>query len=1242
MGPDDVVAPEVVTADSVGPNYSPVVFDKPQFDAYVQNFSSEGQNPSQIMAEMLAEEVLGSGAYQGLLSGNSTLFDTFGPLKDKPPSERGLTNDQIINLLAQDTEGNPIEAGTFLDGFKREVGPATTSLGGFMAGAKVGAKVPFPHPLARGAAALVGGIAASLAAYKGGELLTDQLMGPESPMLPGQTAAYESGKTAAGVLGWLPFPFMISKNVGVGTAEFVKNLAENGVTPSRSTRLLKGAQNMLARTGSAARAAPAPFLAAEAISGVGQVGGASVAETYFQGDPLARIFFETVGGVGTTVASSPLAPVLNNYDQILPALRRVKQTYEQGGASAVLSPLKSARQRKAVERIVDILEAEGEDVEAVIQRLAGDDLGELLVGEDGKPIMLTAGAKGGSPALLAIEASLEQLGSGLSAERTAGSKASIKALRNVILAMSQTGDQDALQTAADLAEGVFSAQLNERMAFATDNVLKAFETVSRDGTSNIQLSERLFDVITNQLGQARSKEKILWGSVPEIDITSFSNAAGEATNTPSFITKWNSVRGVSPELQGKLADDMPLLQQFVDRKTNELGLGAPAPASGELVTAQRRATDAVTKLAGTSYENRVSSIVDAMTNEGATQQDILTRLRQEASSSRGRMSTPRTRQLADALDKTADLMVMQGNQPAADGTGVITDPLTTKELTELRGIALNYSRRFSSGENPDYNSARIANEMASAMLDDLGGASLGPEANDYRFSYDMARSYSRSLNDTFTRAFAGEATKTKGSGAASMGPELLARRILQGGNDPTYLRLEQINEIGMFAVEEGLADAETTIGTLRGVTEQILRNARSEAFDPNTGEVNPDALAKWVAKNKDVLDQFPGLQFDLQNAESANVLLRESSEINRKNQAEELAQLSFYDLMNPVMSDTGRRVYGTESPTTAIARAINTKAPIQGLDRLLSVVTNAPEDAREQAMTGLKSSILEWAATKAGGSHSGTFSPSTLYDDMFRPIKGSRGRVSLVDWMKENKVMNEAELSNLKTYLSEMVRFEASEKAGDIGELVDRAGPLFDFYLGITGSAIGTRAQRMFTGGQSGPGALIAAGQGAETMRRIFNDIPAALQTDVMSELMANPTLLAAMMRKPRNDKERVRLAERVGNMLKDLGFSPIRRSPPSIIRETDEETEKFTVPSEPQRPLPPSDQEGSLNTAPEGPPALPGAVTQPSPVQQAAAPPQVAPVQSSGPVDRTRYAAMFPNDSTTQLMKSGIGSLGG
>ena len=1187
------VVSEVVTADSEGPNYKPVVFDKPQFDAYVTNFSAEGQDAEAVIAEMLAEEVLGQGAYQGLLQGTSTFFDTFAPLRDRPPAKRSLTNDQIISLLAQDTEGNPIESGTFLQGFQREIAPAATSLAGFMTTAKLAAKAPIPNPLAKGVFVLGSGVVGSLLSYKGGELLTDSLIGPEKPMLPGQTAAYESGKTAAGVLGWLPFPFMLSKNIGVGTSEFIKNLADKGITPSRKLKLYQGAQNLLGKTASSARGAPLPFLAAESISGVGQVGGAGFSEIYFQGNPLARILFEGVGGVGTTLVTSPLGPALSNYDKIMPALRRVKATYEAGGLSSVMSPLKNKRQRKAVERILSILEVEGDDIarikmglsaeeiakglseeqlatqqkliaehrESVITRLAGEDLGELLLDSNGKPIQLTAGAKGGSPALLAIEVALEQLGAGLSSERTAGSQASIKALKNVILAMAQTGDQDAIQTAADLAEDVFSAQINERMAFATSNLLEAFDRVKKlpvvgggeraDPESNLRLSEKLFDVITTQLSQSRSKEKTLWSAVPDIDITSFTNAAGETTNAPSFIAKWNQLRGVSPELKDKLSSEMPLLEKFVNRKTDELGLNA-APSGGAVV------------------------------------------------------------------------------------------PLSTKELTELRSIALDYAKSFAAGDNPNQNAARIASEMASSMLDDLTGIALGPKGESYRFAYDIARSYSRSLNDTFTRAFAGDATKTKGSGASNLGPELLSRRILQGGNDPTYLRLEQINDIGTFAVREGLEDSATTVGTLRGVTEQILRNARAATFNPDTGEINPDALAKWISNNDDILNQFPALRTSLEDARSANIMLKETSEINLKHQAEEIAQLSFYDLMNPVISATGKRVYGTESPSTAIARVFTTKTPIRQLNRLLKVVTDAPEELREQAMTGLKSSILEWASTKAGGSHSGTFSPSSLYDDMFRPRKGARNRVSLVEWMKENKVMNEAELDNLKTYLTEMVRFEASEKAGDIGELVDRAGPMLDFYLGITGSALGTRAQRLFTGGASGPGALIAAGQGAETMRRIFADIPAALQTDVMSELMSNPALLASMMRKPRSNKEYVRLSTRVGGILKELGFAPIRREASSVPRELDDEDDKAKEELRQNyrrnmSPRPDNTQQGSLMPAQRAP--TPSAGTAPLSIQQASAAPGPS-IQNSGPVDRERFAALFPNDSTTQLMKSGIGSL--
>lgn len=78
--------------------------------------------------------------------------------------------------------------------------------------------------------------------------------------------------------------------------------------------------------------------------------------------------------------------------------------------------------------------------------------------------------------------------------------------------------------------------------------------------------------------------------------------------------------------------------------------------------------------------------------------------------------------------------------------------------------------------------------------------------------------------------------------------------------------------------------------TTRGTVESILRNIRSTAnmFNPDTGEVNPDSLRKWMAKNEnvDVLNAMPALKADLENSASANLLLKEGSEAMKDRRAE--------------------------------------------------------------------------------------------------------------------------------------------------------------------------------------------------------------------------------------------------------------------------------------------------------------------------------------------------------------------
>jgi len=86
--------------------------------------------------------------------------------------------------------------------------------------------------------------------------------------------------------------------------------------------------------------------------------------------------------------------------------------------------------------------------------------------------------------------------------------------------------------------------------------------------------------------------------------------------------------------------------------------------------------------------------------------------------------------------------------------------------------------------------------------------------------------------------------------------------------------------------------------------------------------------------------------------------------------------------------------------------------------------------------------------------------------------------------------------------LGDMVKYEVSETIGDAENIVEGAGPMLDLYLSITGSALGTRLQRLMGG--EGPGSLIAAGRGAQAMRQAFLNVPQGLQIDVMTELMSN------------------------------------------------------------------------------------------------------------------------------------------
>ena len=164
--------------------------------------------------------------YDTLKDGTALFFDKIPEFKTQTPGQRRFkTNDEIINFLARTSQGEELEFGTMLEGFKRDILSQGLSLTGAVAGAKIGSKAP-GTALSRFFVTTGSTILGAFGAYEGGELLTSQLFGDEKTILPGTRKAYAYGKTAAGAFAWLPTPFLISKNVDFGAAKYLDNLVE--------------------------------------------------------------------------------------------------------------------------------------------------------------------------------------------------------------------------------------------------------------------------------------------------------------------------------------------------------------------------------------------------------------------------------------------------------------------------------------------------------------------------------------------------------------------------------------------------------------------------------------------------------------------------------------------------------------------------------------------------------------------------------------------------------------------------------------------------------------------------------------------------------------------------------------------------------------------------------------------------------------------------------------------------------
>lgn len=1130
-----------------------------------------------------------------------------------------------------------------------------------------------------------------------------------APRRPGQSAVVE-GQPYMG-------PLSAAQLSELGVAQVLQ-----GKLPPAHLRRLSAIEDALRQAGEGARENKklTAFYDILAAGGAGLfVRGAAESDPMGGGETTAEVLSGILVPFGAQTVLTARSKVTE------PIIKLVKNIRDQGlidGTTYTATQAREgARNRRGVNEILKQLYEIGQiqsadDLKPIIEAL---EQYKPQFNPDGTPIKKTAGQVTKDPAIQAMEAALAREYDSLNQAQVIARQQEIKSYEDLLdaLAFGEGTDlgKEAAIAAAGVREILFERTLNANLRSAEDKVLAAFDKIGKsrlrvkntDGTpltpdqiaeldsaDMMDLSDRLFDLLQVQMRTGREQGSRLYDQVGNLMVDQFFLEDGTPTNIPTFVAL---LKDEGPfirqsEIKAQLGD----LFSFAQQTSDDLNLGLFFTDEGSALSAFTKAfnriEDTNTRDNLVQFLEDVAPSLDGQLMPERVSEDLIQSV------------LGRAELLSGSNDSASNLLNLYARAlQERRGVDETEEALSTVSLDSLRQIRKQALSKARNGDlSPE--SRRLAGMFAEAINDDLVrfgefGDTSGTAARQVN-ALRNANAYHAAFSDVFYRSFVGDALSQTKEGRYRIAPETLGESFRTNRFDPNFLKIRDIQAVGDFLTDNKIPGAEGTISSVNGVLDRLLRQARYEAYDPDTKTYNQKNLEQWLKRNQRLQPLFPQLFDDLANFENAKATLDAVDKRNNKLRQTVNKQINFSSLLYDSKGQD------RSNPTAAIAEAFAAgKDQAKALDRLFAVIPKANQEKavrvykltnpetgfestyfspsevaeakkgmpsgaktrvvdlkidRQEAIEGFQASLFEYLiyGTPSGkGARTIDINPARIYNDLFEKkivvqAPGARtGRsknMTMANFLKSRGVMSERQLESAKTALEGLINLKVGQQGLDLIENFEEAKPLLDFALSISGSAIGTKTQKIISGGDSGPGALIAAGKGAEAMRNIFLRMPQHAKMLFTADLLQDPKLLAKMLRTYGPDGEKSKgVAGAVFDYLKKQGYVDLPRRavagsgeevPPSEegFDPRKEFDRKPAIPKPPvTAPVPNPDDEASLRVLPTNPP-----VAQPRPAAAPAQFPQTPP--SPQPASRSRYAALFPNDPISDMINSnqGIGSL--
>lgn len=391
------------------------------------------------------------------------------------------------------------------------------------------------------------------------------------------------------------------------------------------------------------------------------------------------------------------------------------------------------------------------------------------------------------------------------------------------------------------------------------------------------------------------------------------------------------------------------------------------------------------------------------------------------------------------------------------------DQETARELHRLYSKMRETARNDMAGNATRPARAKVANEIADAILEDLSASSASQQLAE-------ARAATKALHDVFDKGAPGRLTKKTLQGEEAIAPELsLDRTVGRGGT-------------------AGMVDARDLEGA--GVSGNVIQDYvagqfAGAALNAGDGVITTRGARVFLSKNKELLDRYPELKDELSQA----VKQRETAEAFATRIEKRLAMVE-----DERRSATARFIGGRAED--AVKAVFTSSNPAKTARRLAN---EARKDRSGAALAGVKSAFSEQLIGQALQVNKGQ---SVLKSDrLISAITKPENEAAL------RAIFDKGELSRMKRLASELAKAERGSSA-NIGESLSgaRASQLIEIPLRIIAARRGADL------GGGGGASIQTAQMASSRMRDAVNSLASDKAAQMLADAVTDPQLFRALL----------------------------------------------------------------------------------------------------------------------------------